>query len=114
MLVPPGLQQRVIQDMLARAVAAYHGEIIHRLDARADPGKQARRARWRLRQQDGIANALLLDLLLYRLRQPLDEAPLHILVTLEPGEWPFLRRNIRRRLVSRVTDRRVDALDNGN
>src|SRR6266699_4425087 len=89
MLVAPPLQQRVIQDMLARAVAPHHGEIIHRLDARTDPGQQARRARWRLRQQDGIANALLLDLLLYRLRQPLDERPLHILVPLEPGNDPF-------------------------
>src|SRR5579885_2848243 len=111
MLVAPGLEQRVIQNMLARAVAPDHREIVHRLDARTDAREQARRARRSLSQQHGIARAMLPDLLLNRLWKLLDKVPLHILLALKAWERAFLRRVVRRGLVSSVADRRVNLLN---
>src|SRR5579885_1036222 len=111
MLVVPLLEQRVIQDVFARAVAAHHREVIHRLDARTDARQQAGRPRRRLGQQHGIANPLLPDLLLNMLRQLLDKLPLHILLAIKPGKCPLLHRDIRRSLVGRVANRGIDALD---
>src|SRR5579885_3365155 len=111
MLIAPRLEQRVIQNMLARAVAPDHREIVHRLDARTDAREQARRARRSLSQQHGIARAMLPDLLLNGLRKLLDKVALHILLALKARERPLLRRVVRRSLVSGVANRRVDLLD---
>src|SRR5579885_2292683 len=112
-LVAPLLEQREIQDVFARAVTAHHREVVHRLDARTDARQQAGRPGRSLRQQHGIANALLPDLLLNMLRQLFDKLSLHVLLAIEPGKCPLLHRDIRRSLIGRVADRGIDALDDG-
>src|SRR5436305_1919704 len=95
MLIAPGLQQWMIQDMLTCAVASYHGKVVHGLDTGTDSREETRRTRWCLGQQDSIAYSLLLDFGLCRLWQPLDKLPLHVFVALEVREGAFLSRDIR-------------------
>src|SRR5579863_2843238 len=83
--ITPFLEQGMVQNMLTCAVASHHSEVVHRLDTRTDAREEAGSAGRSLRQQYGVADALLLDLLLRGLRQPLDEVTLHVLFTLEVG-----------------------------
>src|SRR3954465_8874461 len=101
----------MIQDMLTCAIAPNHGKVVDGFNARTDTREQTCRTCGRLSQQDGVANTLLLNLLLNRLGQTFDKLPLHILVSIELGEGTFLGSDICRSLVGSVSDGSINMLN---